>query len=138
MHVFNLVSPFEVTLNMKYMYKIHIIVLFYCCLIIIIHSKSIYQSSLVRWPVYKFLPWVMPESYWHMHCVTASTVLSGIARGWGFPPATMSVTPGYFTGNKRKMEPKELPSYLAIHLLITNCICTATWNLSDGALTVCL
>ena len=48
MHVFNLVSPFEVTLNMKYMYKIHIIVLLYCCLIIIIHSKSIYQSSLVR------------------------------------------------------------------------------------------
>lgn len=28
MHVFNLVSPFEITLNMKYMYKIHIIVLF--------------------------------------------------------------------------------------------------------------
>ena len=24
MHVFNSVSPFEVTLNMKYMYKIHI------------------------------------------------------------------------------------------------------------------
>jgi len=34
MHVFNLVSPFEITLNMKYMYKIHIIVLFYCFLIL--------------------------------------------------------------------------------------------------------
>ena len=32
--VFNSVSPFEVTLNMKYMYKIHIIVLFYCCFIL--------------------------------------------------------------------------------------------------------
>ena len=34
----------------------------------------------------------------------------------------MSMTPGYFTGDKRKIEPKKLPSYLAIHLLITNCI----------------
>ena len=31
MHVFNLVSPFEITLNMK----IHVIVLFNCCLIIL-------------------------------------------------------------------------------------------------------
>lgn len=28
MHVFNLVLPFEIILNMKYMYKIHIIVCF--------------------------------------------------------------------------------------------------------------
>ena len=34
MHVVNLVSPFEITLNMKYMDKVHIIVLFYYCLVL--------------------------------------------------------------------------------------------------------
>ena len=45
--------------------------------------------------------------------------LSIMARGWGFPRATMSVTPiNFHIGNKRKKEPKELPSH-SIHCLLT-------------------
>ena len=41
------------------------------------------------------------------------------ARGRGFPPGTMSMSPGYFhTKNKRKIKPKELPRCTIPLLLI--------------------
>ena len=43
--------------------------------------------------------------------------LSLRARGRGFSLATISVALGYFFGNRRKMEPKEIPSCLIPHLL---------------------
>ena len=48
------------------------------------------------------------------------------ARGQGFPPATMRVSPTYstFLRNRKKMEPKELPSYTIPLLLIAY-----TWQL---------
>ena len=36
----------------------------------------------------------------------------------GFPPATVSVVPGYFYWKTRKIEPKEIPSCLIRHLLV--------------------
>ena len=39
-------------------------------------------------------------------------------RGWGFPLATVNVFPGYFHAkNRRKTEPKEIPSFLIPCLL---------------------
>ena len=46
-----------------------------------------------------------------------SAGLSLRARGREFPPATMSMIPGYFVGNKRKMRPKELAGCSLPHLL---------------------
>ena len=36
----------------------------------------------------------------------------------GFPPATVSVVPGYFYWKTRKIEPKEIPSCLIRRLLV--------------------
>ena len=52
-----------------------------------------------------------------------------VTGGRGFALATMSMTPGYFNiGNKKKMEPKELP----FNSLPTNCMYPTTQNISDS------
>ena len=39
-----------------------------------------------------------------------NTFIRAVIKGRGFPPASMSMNPGYFgIANKRKIKPKELP-----------------------------
>ena len=45
----------------------------------------------------------------------SNTGLSLRDEGWGFPPATMDIAPGYY---QMKIEPKETPSYLVPCLLV--------------------
>ena len=54
----------------------------------------------------------------HVHCIVTDNIhesgLSLRAGSQGFPWATKNVAPGYF---HRKIEPKEIPSCLILHLL---------------------
>jgi len=44
--------------------------------------------------------------------------LSLRAGGWGFPPATINVGPGYALENRIKIEPEEIPSCLIPCLVV--------------------
>ena len=56
--------------------------------------------------------------------------MGGGGGGQGFPPVTMSMTPGYFCGKHKENEIKRTPWLFSFQP--TNCKYLATANLSDS------
>ena len=81
-------------------------------------GEKLLWLSKCRWLVEQDLSISIFASTWHAWFCALSG-LSIRARGRGFSPATKRVTSGYFYWqNRRKIEPKEIPSRLIPRLLV--------------------